>query len=302
VSREVVSSFDKLRMTQAGRAQGDYCHGEPVEPWFRRVIMVNTQSTALSMRKGHFIVKLAEYYEELENALSLRFEVFNRELNEGLDSSYISGMDRDNYDDYCDHLIVIDTRCRKVVGTYRLLLGSVAEHNIGYYSEDEFDMAAIRTLGGEKLELGRSCVHKDYRNSGVINLLWAGIARYVEMYNVRHLFGCGSLHTNDPVEVSMVYSYMNTFHRASAEFTVFPVRKLYGVCLSCIVEQKTAFDRLPPLIKGYLRLGAFICGEPAYDDVFGTTDLFLLLETGKLFSRYKRRFFQESNEMLCRIS
>src|SRR5271169_324508 len=242
-------------------------------------IMEHVQCTALSMRNGHFIVKLAEYYEELVKALRLRFDVFNRELNEGLDRSYVTGMDRDSYDDYCDHLIIIDTRCDKVVGTYRLLLGSIAENNIGYYSEGEFDMTAIRAIGGEKLELGRSCVHRDYRNAGVINLLWAGIARYVEIYDVRHLFGCGSLHTDDPAEVSMVYSYMNTFHRSSAEFTVYPMKKLRGVRLSRIVDQKTAFDKLPPLIKGYLRLGALICGEPAYDDEFGTTDLYLLLET-----------------------
>jgi putative hemolysin len=264
--------------------------------------MQQTQCTVLSLSSGYFIVKLAECLEELENALRLRFAVFNRELNEGLDSSYITGLDRDSYDEYCDHLIVIDTRCNKVVGTYRLLLGFVAENNAGYYSEGEFDMTAIRLVEGEKLELGRSCVHKDYRNAGVINLLWAGIARYIEMYNVRHLFGCASLHTSDPGEVSMVYSYMNSFHRSGAEFTVYPIKKLGNVCLSGIVDQKTAFEKLPPLIKGYLRLGALICGEPAYDEIFGTTDLFLLLETEKLISRYKRRFFQESIETLCRAS
>ncbi len=252
------------------------------------------------MRNGHFIVKLAEYYEELEKALKLRFDIFNREMNEGLNSSYTTGMDMDSYDDYCDHLIVVDTRCDKVVGTYRLLLGFVAENNIGYYSESEFDMTAIRTIRGDKLELGRSCVHKDYRHAGVINLLWAGIARYIDIYGVRHLFGCGSLHTSDPDEVGMVYSYMNTFHRAGDEFTVYPVKKLGGLSLACIVDRKTAFDKLPPLIKGYLRLGALICGEPAYDEAFGTTDLFLLLETEKLIGRYKRRFFQESDETLCR--
>ncbi|MBF0557828.1 MAG: GNAT family N-acetyltransferase [Nitrospirae bacterium] len=252
------------------------------------------------MRNGHFVVKLAEYLEELENALRLRFDVFNTELNEGLKSSYLTGLDRDSYDDYCDHLIVIDTRINKVVGTYRLMLGYVAENNIGFYSEGEFDIASVKTIRGEKLELGRSCVHRDYRNAGVINLLWAGIARYMEIYNVRHLFGCASLHTSDPAEVGMVYSYMNTFHRAGEEFTVSPLRKCGKIGVTEIADQKTAFGKLPPLIKGYLRLGALICGEPAYDDVFGTTDLFLLLDTDKLISRYKRRFFQEPVETLCR--
>jgi putative hemolysin len=254
------------------------------------------------MYSGDFVVKVAKDHEELVNALKLRFEIFNRELNEGLDSSYAIGMDRDNYDDYCDHLIVIDTRCGKVIGTYRLLLGVVAEKNIGYYSEDEFNMNSIRAIKGEKLELGRSCVHKDYRNAGVINLLWAGIARYIEMHNVGHLFGCASLHTNDPAEVSMIYSYMNTFHRANCEFTVHPFKRLGGVHFSSIVDQKTAFEKMPPLVKGYLRLGALLCGEPAHDEEFGTTDLFLLLQTEKLISRYKKRFFEDSGELLCRAS
>jgi putative hemolysin len=254
---------------------------------------------SLIVKSSHFIVKLAEYYWELEDALRLRFEVFNKELNEGLSSSCLTGMDRDIYDNFCDHLVAIDTRCNRVVGTYRLLLGFVAEHNIGYYSEGEFDMSAIRTLSGEKLELGRSCVHKDYRNANMISLLWAGIARYVEMYDVRHLFGCGSLHTADPEEVSMVYSYMNSFHRADAQHTVYPIKKLDAVCLSPITDREAAFKKLPPLIKGYMRLGALICGEPAYDDIFGTTDLFLLLETEKLVTRYKKRLFQDSTETLC---
>ncbi len=264
--------------------------------------MEQEQRTSLMIRNGHFIIKLVEYHEELENALRLRFDVFNRELNEGLRASYATGMDRDIYDDFCDHLIVVDARCNRVVGTYRLLLGIVAEHNIGYYSENEFNMPAIRNLGGEKLELGRSCVHKDYRNANVISLLWAGIARYIELYNVRHLFGCGSLHTGDQSEVSMVYSYMNFFHRAGSEYTVYPMKKLGGVRLSPIVDRKTAFEMLPPLIKGYLRLGALICGEPAYDDMFGTTDLFLLLETERLIARYRKRFFQEASGDLCPTS
>lgn len=260
------------------------------------------QCPALIIRSGDFVVKVAEHYEELVSALRLRFEVFNQELNEGLDSSYVIGMDRDSYDDYCDHLIVVDARCNKVVGTYRLLLGFVAENNIGYYSEDEFNMNAIRAIKEEKLELGRSCVHKDYRNAGVINLLWAGIARYIEMYNVRHLFGCASLHTSDPAEVSMIYSYMSTFHLADSEFTVHPLKRLGGVRFSSIFDQKAAFEKMPPLIKGYLRLGALLCGEPAYDEEFGTTDLFLLLQTEKLISRYKKRFFEDSSETLLRAS
>lgn len=254
------------------------------------------------MKSGHFIVKLAESYSEFEEALRLRFDVFNRELNEGLQWSYVTGMDRDVYDDFCDHLIVVDTQCNRIVGTYRLLLGFVAENNKGYYSEGEFDLSAIRSIRGEKLELGRSCVHKEYRNTNVLSLLWAGIARYIEMYRVQHLFGCGSLHTSDPSEVSMVYSYMNNFHRAEPCYTVHPMKKLSGVRLYAIADKAAAFEKMPSLIKGYLRVGALLCGEPAHDAAFGTTDLFLLLETERVISRYRKRFFQETSGIPCPVS
>ncbi|HEX8949889.1 MAG TPA: GNAT family N-acyltransferase [Dissulfurispiraceae bacterium] len=264
--------------------------------------MYQAHEESLIITSGHFVVKLAEHYSELEDTLKLRFEVFNRELNEGLSESYVTGLDRDIYDSYCDHLIVIDTRCNRVVGTYRLLLGFVAENNIGYYSENEFDMAAIRRLEGEKLELGRSCVHKDYRTANVISLLWAGVAKYVDMHNVRHLFGCGSLHTSSPSEVSIIYSYMHLFHKADAKYAVQPLKRLEGARLLPVQDRKAAFEKLPPLIKGYVRLGAVVCGAPAYDEAFETADLFLLLETESLIARYRKRFFQESAGILCPAS
>lgn len=194
-------------------------------------------------RSGRFIVKLAERYKEFEDALRLRFDVFNRELNEGLSAPYLNGMDRDEYDDYCDHLIVVDAETGETAGTYRMLLG-----------------------------------------------------------NVSHLFGCGSLHIADPGEVNMVYSYMNAFHRAESQCTVYPLKKMEGIGLHPISDGGAVLEKLPPLIKGYIRLGAKICGEPAYDDEFGTTDFFIMLETEKLIARYGRRFFQETVGELCSIS
>ncbi len=131
--------------------------------------------------------------------------------------------------DYCDHLIVIDTESEKVVGTYRMMPDVVAENSIGYYSETEFDLTSIRTLPDTKLELGRSCVHKDFRNTVVIGLLWRGIAAYIDKYDIRHLFGCGSLHSSNPAEVSVVYSYLNRFHRADERYRVQPLRRLNDV-------------------------------------------------------------------------
>ncbi len=248
---------------------------------------------------GRFTVKLADTQQEVEAAFKLRFEVFNRELGEGVGESYLTGMDRDLYDDYCDHLVVIDTESEKVVGTYRMMPGAAAEDSVGYYSETEFDISVLRSLPGAKLELGRSCVHRNYRNASVIGLLWRGIASYVDTYDIRHLFGCASLHSSNPAEISIVYSYLNRFHRAHERYQVRPLRRLNDVHMLPFSDREQAFSAMPPLMKGYLRLGAQICGEPAYDPVFGTTDFLILLDTEKLLERYQRRFFAEEQERLC---
>ncbi len=261
--------------------------------------MIREHLTDTAISHGRFIVKLAVTRQEIEAAFRLRFEVFNMELREGHPESYLSGMDQDAYDDYCDHLIVIDTEYEKVVGNYRMMSGTAAENPLGYYSETEFDLTALRDLPGAKLELGRSCVHKDFRNASVIGLLWRGIASYIDNYNIRHLFGCASLHSSNPAEVSVVYSYLNRFHRADSRYHVRPLRRLKDVQMLSFCDREQAFSIMPPLMKGYLRLGAQICGEPAYDPVFGTTDFLILLDTEKLLGRYRRKFFSVAPEPAC---
>lgn len=256
----------------------------------------------LELRKGPFVVKLAVTGEEREDAFRLRFDVFNIEQGKGLPASYLTSMDRDDHDDHCDHLVVTDEEQHgRVVGTYRLMLGSTADSGSGYYSEGEFDIAAIRGLPGEKLELGRSCVHQDYRNANIISLLWTGIARYIEMHDVRYVFGCASLNTADLTEINEVYSYLRTFHRADPLFIVCPFQRVNGIEPHSIVDRTAAFRKLPPLVKGYLRAGALICGEPAFDPEFGTTDLFLMLQTDRLINRYRGRFFSDLVEPQCSL-
>jgi putative hemolysin len=262
-------------------------------------IMIRDDFADTALWRGRFMVKLAVETGEIEEALRLRFEVFNMELNAGLAGSYATGMDKDIYDDYCDHLIVMDTQNDMVVGTYRLLPGKVAENSVGYYSETEFDISAIKALPGAKLELGRSCVHKNFRNAHIINLLWKGIASYVDKYDVRHLFGCGSIHSTNSARISLVYSYLNRFHRTDERLSVHPIRILNDVRMLPFCDREQAFSLMPPLMKGYLRIGAQICGEPAYDPVFGSTDFLILLDTERLLKRYRRRFFREAPEHTC---
>jgi hypothetical protein len=142
---------------------------------------------------GEFEVKIATNAHEIEEAQRLRFQVFNLELNKGLKASYERGLDVDEFDAHCDHLIVRDLKSGDVVGTYRLLRGAQARRHIGFYSEKEFDLSRINELDGELMELGRSCARKDFRDRSLLPLMWEAIAEQVRIHRVRYLFGCGSL-------------------------------------------------------------------------------------------------------------
>ncbi|MDZ7263264.1 MAG: GNAT family N-acetyltransferase [candidate division KSB1 bacterium] len=250
--------------------------------------------SSLRLEFDNFLVKLAESAEELEAALRLRFEVFNLEMNEGLNTSWETGLDQDQYDEHADHLIVVDKRNQdKVVGTYRMLTKSRVIGNGGFYSEGEFDLTNLKKLPEEILEMGRSCVHKDYRASGVINLLWAGIAKFLDIIQAKYLFGCGSLHTHDVQEISEIYSYLKANHLAGEEFRVYPVAKCVVAGLRDdlpVYDRREVMKKMPPLLKGYFRIGASICGAPALDAEFGTTDFCILLPTAQINSRYQRHY------------
>ena len=151
-----------------------------------------------------FEVKIATDAREIEQAQRLRFNVFNLELHKGLASSYEHGLDIDEFDPYCDHLIVRELRSGDIVGTYRLLRGAQSRRHIGFYSEKEFDLTRIKTLDGELMELGRSCARKDFRDRALIPLMWEAIVEQIRAHHVRYLFGCGSLYTTDIAEVSAV--------------------------------------------------------------------------------------------------
>lgn len=239
-----------------------------------------------------FEVKIATGPKEIEQAQRLRFEVFNLELNKGLKTSYDRGLDVDEFDPYCDHLIVRDVRSGAVVGTYRLLRGLEARRHIGFYSEKEFDLSRIKKLDGELMELGRSCARRDFRDRALIPLMWEAIADHVRTHKVRHLFGCGSLYTTDPAEVSAVYSLLKSKFYAEERYRVQPVGKcvFHGIQDDLpVADQQALFLKLPSLIKGYLRIGARVCGPPALDEEFGTADFFLLLDFGTLNGEYLKR-------------
>jgi L-ornithine Nalpha-acyltransferase len=234
-------------------------------------------------------VKVTADPKEIQEAQRLRFEVFNLEMNKGLEASYASGLDGDEFDPICDHLIVRDLKSQEVVGTYRLLLGSRAKRNLGFYSEREFNLQNIKQLGGELLELGRSCARKDFRDKSLIPLMWDAIAQYVKKHRVRYLFGCGSVYTTEASEAMAYFSMLKRKYYSPETFRVYPMSEFQ--CEATAENLKAAehaalFLKLPSLIKGYLRLGAVVCGPPALDREFGTADFLVLLDMHKLRQDY----------------
>lgn len=240
-------------------------------------------------------VRIAENQLEIEQALALRYEVFNEEMGEGLLSSRETKKDRDAYDYFCHHLIVIDKDKKdKVVGTYRILPREIALKNIGFYSENEFDLTNIYALKEGVAEVGRSCVHPEYRGGSVISMLWIGLGTYMKEYNLRYLMGCGSIHNTNSLYGSEVYAYLKHNNvLAEDKFFVHPKEKyiLNGFNPNLPIHDiKETTKKVPPLIKGYMRLGAKISGFPALDLEFGTIDVFVIFDAEKINQKYGKHY------------
>lgn len=236
-------------------------------------------------------VRVATTDAERLAAKRLRFDVFNRELSLGLDSSYASGIDEDAHDAYCDHLIVVDRERDAVVGTYRLLPWNRVP-SFGFYSETEFDLHNVRRSGMRLLELGRSCIAPEYRDGRTIHLLFKGIAEYATTSGAEAMMGCASIHGNDVDFLSKVWGFLGTKHLSPPNLRVMPRAgyEMSGFDVPFIAPGSEVLAALPPLFKGYLRLGALVCGPPAYDRPFGTTDFFILAPLSNVASLYGRRF------------
>ncbi|PJZ85580.1 GNAT family N-acetyltransferase [Leptospira harrisiae] len=249
-------------------------------------------------------VRLAENDNEIENTLALRYDVFNLEMGEGIPESRQTQKDRDKYDAYCDHLIVKDQICGSIVGTYRILKRSVAKNHIGFYSENEFNLSNLYQLKEEIAEVGRSCVHKDYRDGSVISLLWSGFGEYMQNHNIRYLMGCGSVHSTDPMIASQAYAYLREKGAlAQSDLMVYPYPdfEMPGFDANYQISNMDSIRKnLPPLIKGYVRLGAKICGFPALDKGFGTTDFFVLFDKNIIDHRYGKHYLRADEAKIAK--
>ena len=201
-------------------------------------------------------------------------------------SSRTPGVDRDIYDPFCEHLIVRDEAAGRIVGTYRILSPAAARKVGGYYSENEFDLTRLQNLRSRLVEIGRSCIDADYRSGAVIALLWSGLARYKQENGYDYLIGCASVSMADGGHnAASLYNRLREKHLAPLEYHVFPRYPLPLGSLRGDLEAEA-----PPLIKGYLRAGAWICGEPAWDPDFNTADLPILMPINKVDDRYARHF------------
>ncbi len=233
-------------------------------------------------------LSLATTPEEIREVQRLRYQVFVEAM--GLDAlRNHDGLEKDDFDDYCDHLLVRDTRTLKVVGTYRVLGASGVARTGGFYSEGEFDLSRLQNLRPRILEAGRACIHPDYRSGGVIMLLWAGLAACMQREKAEYLIGCASVSLADGGNtINGLYRKLSSENLAPPEYRVEP--KLQFPLHDEFVQGEIA---VPALIKGYIRSGAWICGEPAWDPDFHSADLFMMLPLSRMDSRYARHYLKE---------
>ena len=233
---------------------------------------------------GRYHVSLAVDDSEIREAQRLRYKVFAEEMGARL-SSVLPGHDIDLYDPFCDHLLVRELDSNEVVGTYRILPPDAAKRVGSYYSEQEFDLTRLHFLRPHMAELGRSCVHPAHRSGAVLARLWIGLADYMTRYGYEYIVGCASVGMADGGHIAAsVHRQLAGRHLAPIEWRATP---RYRLPVESLDDGRVA--ALPPLIKGYTRLGAMVCGEPAWDPDFNTADLLMLLPMAQLNRSYARR-------------
>ena len=227
-------------------------------------------------RSGRYSVRFARNGDDLQAVQRLRFEVFNLELREGLTDSYKTGLDSDAYDAHCHHLLVIDEAAGEVVGTYRLMTSALGGRD-RLYTASEFDLSGIPDhVVRHGAEVGRACVAKAHRNGRVLQLLWRGIARYLDWNDKRYVFGCCSIPSLDSTEIASVSRKLLRDGHLHPHYRARVRPALRAVELDTVVAHEKAV--LPPLFVSYLRLGAKVCGGPALDREFCVTDYFVVLD------------------------
>lgn len=308
-------AFPLKRAFQRGRAwgrmKGPGGPGALIVPLFRPILKrrrligkVPVPGPGLGLRSGNLEVRLARSAAEIDAAQALRYRVFYEEMDAHASPDVAARRrDFDRFDEHCDHLLVIDhdlgPGAEGVVGTYRLLRREAAAGIGRFYTQDEYNIRRLMQGHQEIMELGRSCVAPEYRRHQTMQLLWRGIAQYVQHYDVSLMFGCASFPGIDPDSHAMPLSYLYYNHLAPVGIRPKAVRERY-VDMRRLpagdVDQKAALTALPPLIKGYLRLGGFVGDGAVIDEQFNTTDVCIVVKTDWVTGKYVRRYNRDDQE------
>lgn len=260
----------------------------------------------VELRSGNLAVRLAETESERNAARALRYYVFYEEMG-AIPTENVSALqqDYDKYDDVSDYLLVLDysktSDHERIVGTYRLIRKEQANKVGGFYSRSEYDISALEEFPGNLLEVGRSCVHPAYRNRSVMQLLWEGIAAYIFYYRIDILFGCASFPGTDPKKYADVLTYLYQTQLAPPALLVkaLPERRVNMLQVDpSTLDYRMCQLLLPPLIKGYLRLGGYVGDGAVIDYQFNTTDVAVILKTELITDKYYRHYERRLRDAL----
>jgi putative hemolysin len=269
-----------------------------------RIAQSQSFCPVVDVRFGALQVRLAHHDAEIDAAQALRYRVFYEEMGaEPTAEMAQRRRDFDRFDTVCDHLLVIDHSrgdgAGAVVGTYRLIRREMAAQSGGFYSASEYDLGAIPDYPGEILELGRSCTDASARNGTVARLMWRGISAYVFHYRIEVMFGCASLHGTDPDALALPLAYLHHFHGAPPELRMRALPERYvdmNRMAKDAIDPTRAQALLPPLIKGYLRLGGFVGDGAVIDRPFNTTDVSIIVKTDLVTDKYYRHYERRARE------
>jgi L-ornithine Nalpha-acyltransferase len=259
------------------------------------------QARIVDISSGPLQVRLAESKADIDAAQELRYRVFYEALGaRGAVEAVHLRRDFDRFDERCDHLLVLDhsrgSGPESVVGTYRLIRREAAARLGGFYSAGEFDIARLVAYSGEILELGRSCVDSAYRQRPTMRLLWSGIAAYVLYFDIVLMFGCASLPGTDPQTLAVPLSYLHHYRLAPPPLRARALAERYvemNRLPKAAIDPARALAELPPLIKGYLRLGGFVGDGAVIDADFNTVDVCIVVKTDLVTEKYSRHYVRQ---------
>jgi putative hemolysin len=252
------------------------------------------------MAPGRYSVHIARTANDLRAAQKLRFEVFFGEFHAKAETEHhAAGLDHDKFDDYCQHLLVVDNHAdKKVIATTRLLLSRQKPDHLSYIAQDEFSIPLLDAAQENCMEVGRSCVHKDYRDGKAIQLLWRGITKLIFNHDIRYLFGCASFHATDIDEIAYELSYL---HHYQLDDTPHIARALDYQSLDRMpkadIDPDHALAKLPPLIKAYLSLGGVVGDGAALDPDFKTLDVLITVDVAKVPDHYYRFYKKQADRL-----